>query len=155
MARYRRTHVELEGVEQLRRAIATLNVSALRRAKVAIRESAEDMLGEAQARVPVLTGETYRSLKVIYLDAGILASIGTAYYKAKFNEFGTAHMPPAPFMTPAWEITRPKYLAALRLAMDQAAADAVAARVDSSLRRSHGGAVGIATLPATKAPSEF
>jgi HK97 gp10 family phage protein len=154
MASRRRTYVEMEGVAALRKALATLNFAALGRAKKTISDSAEDMLGEAQARVPVLSGETYRSLKVIYLDAGLLASVGTAYYKAKFSEYGTIHMPPAPFMGPAWEITRPKYLAALALAMDKAAADAVAARVDASMG-SGGGAVGIPTLPATNDPRLF
>lgn len=121
MARRKRVHVEMEGVGELRAALARLDVVALRRAKAAIQESALDMLGEAQARVPI--GDTrrlYDSLKVIQLDGGLIASIGTAYYKAKFHEFGTVKMAPSPFIAPAWEITRPKYLRALEGALQKA-----------------------------------
>lgn len=113
-----RVRIELEGVAELRAALARLDFAALRNAKEAIREAAEEMLGEAQARVPI--GEThdlYDSLKVIYLDAGLVASIGTAYFVARFHEFGTVKMPASPFMTPAWEISRPRYLSALSEAL--------------------------------------
>ena len=130
MAR-RRTLVVLEGVEELRTAFAKLEFHALAGAQDAVRESAEEMEGEAKGRAPVSepgskgpdrepSGTTRDAIKIIYRDAGMSATVGTKYYVARFNEFGTINMPAQPFLNPAFQIVRPKYLARLATALNKA-----------------------------------
>lgn len=119
MAR-RRTRVVLEGVDELRQAFAKLEFHALREAKAVVKESAEDMEGEAKGRAPVLTGTTRDAIKIIYRDGGLSATVGTKYFVARLQEFGTIHQPPQPFLNPAFEIVRPKYLTRLAVALNKA-----------------------------------
>lgn len=130
MAR-RRTLVVLEGVDELRAAFAKLEFHALAQAKEVVRESAEEMEGEAKVRAPISepgskgpdrepSGSTRDAIKIIYRDGGLAATIGTRYYVARFNEFGTVNMPAQPFLNPAFQIVRPKYLASLTIALNKA-----------------------------------
>lgn len=130
MAR-RRTRVVVEGRDELHQAFVRLERAALASAKDVVRESAEEMEGEAKGRAPVSapgskgegrepSGTTRDAIKIIYRDGGLSATVGTKYYVARFNEFGTIHMPPQPFLNPAFEIVRPKYLTRLAEALNRA-----------------------------------
>lgn len=130
--RRRRTRVVLEGREELQQAFARLEFHALAGAKDVVRESAEDMEGEAKGRAPVLTGTTRDAIKIIYRDGGLSATVGTKYFVARFQEFGTIHQPAQPFLNPAFEIVRPKYLARLAVALNKAGK--LAAVKDTSAR---------------------
>lgn len=123
MARRRGVHVEVEGVEDLRRAFAKLEVASLREAKAVVRESALDMEGEALGRADWQddTGDTRRSIKTIIRDGGLSATVGSGYFKARFHEFGTINMVARPFLTPAFEIVRPQYIERLAAALNKAA----------------------------------
>lgn len=122
----KRIHVELEGREDLQRALARLEISALREAKAAVRESAEEMEGEALGRADWQddTGETRASIRIIYRDNDLSATVGSGYYKARFHEFGTINMVARPFLNPAFEIVRPKYIARLAAALNKAGREA-------------------------------
>jgi HK97 gp10 family phage protein len=120
MARRSKTYVEIEGQEDLRRAIAQLKFGALEEAKIVIADSADEIQQEAQARVPVLSGKTKRSIRTIIRDFGLNASIGTGYFLGRFIEQGTRSQPAKPFLNPAFELVRPKYLARLERALNKA-----------------------------------
>ena len=128
MARRSKTYTELGGVEDMRRAFARLDFAALREAKAVIQESAEELEGEAKGRlsaqVDEISGRTMESLKIVYRDAGLMASIGSGYFNARFKEQGTTHEPAKPFLNPAFEIVRPKYLARLAAALNKAGKEA-------------------------------
>lgn len=129
-------YVELEGQEELRAAISDFNVEAIRAAKASVGTSAAEIQQEAKSRAPVRAvvpgypisaaksleppGSNVRNrIKTILRDAGLTASIGTAYFVARFVEFGTRKMSARPFLGPAFEIVRPKYLQRLRDALNR------------------------------------
>lgn len=130
-------YVELEGQEELRAALKSFNVEAIRASKEAIALSAREIEREAKQRAPVRAivpdypisvkksaeapGSNVRDrIKTILRDAGLTATIGTAYFVARFVEFGTSKMHARPFMGPAFEVMRPRYLTRLRDALNQA-----------------------------------
>lgn len=117
----RGVHVELEGQDDLRRAFRRLEIGALREAKDAVRVSAEEMEMEAKARAPVgESGEVKESIYTKYRELGLQATIGSGYYVARFHEFGTVKMNATPFINPAFQLVRPKYLRRLAEALDTA-----------------------------------
>jgi HK97 gp10 family phage protein len=128
-------YVELEGQEELRAALKNFNVEAIRASKDAIASSAREIEREAKMRAPVRAiipdypisvkksaeapGSNVRDrIRTIIRDAGLTATIGTAYFVARFVEFGTRKMSARPFMGPAFEVMRPKYLQRLRDALN-------------------------------------
>lgn len=134
-------HVELEGQEELRAALAAFNVDAIRAAKSVVASSASTIEREAKSRAPVRAvvpdypvsvakateapGSNIRArIRTILRDAGLTASIGTAFFVARFVEFGTRKMSARPFMGPAFEVVRPKYLKRLRDALNRTVAQA-------------------------------
>lgn len=130
MAR-RRTRVVVEGREELHRAFVRLERAALAGAQDVVRDSAEEMEGEAKGRAPISeagtkhhkqppSGTTRDAIKIIYRDGGLSATVGTKYFVARLQEFGTIHQPAQPFLNPAFEIVRPKYIAALAVALNRA-----------------------------------
>lgn len=141
MARRTKTLVELEGAQGLRNALARLDLAAVRNAKAVIRESAGEIEREAKNRAPVRAsvpgyplsekkaaeapGSNVRDrIKTRLTDLGLVASIGTKFYIARFVEQGTKKMPPRPFLNPAFQLVRPKYLARLAKAIDRAGREA-------------------------------
>lgn len=124
MARRSKTFVELEGQDDIRRAFARLEFAALREVKVVIVDSAEEIEREAKARVPVLSGKTKKSIKTIIRDAGLAATIGSGYFLARFIEQGTKKLAAKPFLNPAFQLVRPKYLARLEVALNTAGREA-------------------------------
>lgn len=130
-------YVELEGREELRAALDRFDVAAIREAKTAVAVSAQEIEREAKMRAPVRAlipdykisaakasqapGSNVRNrIKTILRDAGLTATIGTGYFVARFVEFGTRKMSARPFLGPAFEIMRPKYLQRLRDALNRA-----------------------------------
>lgn len=141
MARRTKTLVELEGTQDMRAAFARLDFAALRNAKVVIRESAEEIEREAKARAPVRAsvpdypisekkagdapGSNVRDrIKTLLREHGMVASIGTRFYIARFVEQGTKKMPARPFLNPAFQLVRPKYITRLAGAIDRAGREA-------------------------------
>ena len=129
-------YVELEGREELRAALNRFDVAAIREAKTAVIESAQEIEREAKMRAPVRAmvpdypisaakaaqspGSNVRDrIKTILRDAGLTATIGTGYFVARFVEFGTRKMSARPFLGPAFEVVRPTYLQRLRDALNR------------------------------------
>lgn len=119
-----RTYVELEGQDDVRKAFARMEFAALREAKVVIAESAEEIKTEAQARVPYDEGTTHDSITNEPRDFGLGATIGSGYYNARFIEQGTSKQAARPFLNPAFQLVRPKYLNRLRAALGLAVKEA-------------------------------
>lgn len=132
------TYVELEGQEELRAALARFEVSAIREAKNGIAATAAEIQAEAKSRAPVRAvvpdypisdakareapGSNIRNrIKTVMRDSGLTASIGTYFHVARYVEFGTRKMSARPFMGPAFEIVRPKFLQRMREALSRAA----------------------------------
>jgi HK97 gp10 family phage protein len=152
MSRYQERHtVTVVGAEMLQKALSELDAAAINRVREAIAESATEILSEAKSRVASKTGQTRRSIKAKYKNDGLLAEIGTNWYVARFLEFGTKAsiakprvkggkkaltigdnirrkanipaMPARPFLNPAFEFVRPRYLGRLEVALRQAGDD--------------------------------
>lgn len=140
----KRSFVELQGKDDLKRAFANLSASMKTEIKDVNRITAQEIVREAKARVRVRSGETRSKIKATYTDGGLGATVGTSWYKARFIEFGYRLMhivgtrrgakgrwakqqvkrfaqvgtvPARPFLFPAFEIVRPKYLERLRSAI--------------------------------------
>lgn len=128
-------YVELEGQEELRAALSRFDIDAIRALKEAVSQSARDIEREAKMRAPVRAvvpdypisaakaaqapGANIRErIRTVIRDAGLTATIGTGHFVGRFVEFGTRKMSARPFMGPAFEIMRPKYLARLRDALN-------------------------------------
>lgn len=131
MARRSKTYVELEGQEDIRRAFSQLKLGALSRVKSVVADSAEEIEREAKARCPVSepstkgakappSGTTRKSIKTIIRDFGLAATIGSGYFVARFIEQGVRGRPAKPFMNPAFELVRPKFLRRLADALNKA-----------------------------------
>lgn len=135
------TYVELEGQDDLRAAMKNFEIAAIREAKNGIAASAAEIQQEAKMRAPVRAvvpdypisdkkaseapGSNVRNrIKTILRDSGLTASIGTYFHVARYVEFGTRKMSARPFLGPAFEVVRPKYLARLREALNRAAQEA-------------------------------
>lgn len=134
-------YVELEGQEELRAALNRFDIAAIRASKTVVGQSALEIEREAKMRAPVRAfvpeypisaakaaqapGSNVRDrIKTILRDAGMTATIGTGYFVARFVEFGTRKMSARPFLGPAFEIMRPKYLTRLRDALNRVVASA-------------------------------
>lgn len=117
-------YIELEGQDELRAALKTLNIEAIREATAAIADSAREIEMGAKARVRVDEGKTRDSIDVRLKDSGLTASIGSGYFNARFEEMGTRNKAPHPFLWPAFESVRPHYLTRLEVALNTAGKNA-------------------------------
>lgn len=121
-------YVDMDKV-QLENAIRKLDIFHLEKrdnVKKIIRRTAKDIQETAQVLVPVGEGETKYSIKPKYFEGGLASTVGPRLpdgWKAHFWEFGhyntwsKKEVPARPFMTPAAEIHRPKYLQKLKKEM--------------------------------------
>lgn len=117
-------HIELEGQEEFREALNRFEVGTIRELKLVVTDSARDIEGEAKARVRVDSGKTRDSIRIETKDSGLTAAIGSSYPNARFEEMGTVHKAAKPFLFPAFEVVRPKYLQRVAKAVDKAGRDA-------------------------------
>lgn len=137
--RYRRkgpkTYVELEGVGDIQRAFARLETGVLIGVKGVIADSAATIEAEAKARCPVAEpstkgqnapppGTTRNSIKTIFRDFGLSASIGSGWFVFRFLEHGVKGRPARPMLNPAFQAERPGYLAGIEAAVGKAGREA-------------------------------
>ena len=137
-------YVELEGQAELRAAIERFDVAAIRESKAVISQSAQEIQREAKMRAPVRAlvpdypisdakagqapGSNVRDrIRTRLRDAGLTATIGAFTDVARFVEFGTRKMSARPFLGPAFELVRSKFIARLTAALNQAGKEAKAA----------------------------
>lgn len=109
--------MKLEGADDLKRAFATLSAEVRREVKQITTESADEIKREAKARVRVRTGHTRDTIERKSEDHGLGAEVGTSWFIGRFIEHGTKKMGARPFLFPAFEIVRPKYLERLKAAL--------------------------------------
>ena len=135
MARRSKTYVELEGQEDFRRALARLEFGVLRELKDVVAVSAAEIEAGAKSRCPVSEpgtksakqpppGTTRKSIRTILRDFGLSATIGSGWFVARFIEQGIMGRPARPFLNPAFQEVRPKYLARVEAAVDKAGREA-------------------------------
>lgn len=95
--------------------------------KGVVAESALVIEGQAQSLAPVghypnskrKGGNLKNSIKATFYNGGASAEIGTPVHYAPYVEFGTYKMSAQPYMFPAFERERPKYLRALEKAVSK------------------------------------
>lgn len=112
-------------MSSLRKKIKRLEPEARQGIKDAMTEVADEILDEAKSRVPVDTGTLKKKLTRQVSRDGMSAKVGVrtkaakrkAYY-GKFIELGTSKMPAQPFLTPAYEVVRPKAKVKLKKEID-------------------------------------
>jgi HK97 gp10 family phage protein len=113
------TYAELQGADDLRAAFAALPDAASREVKEITRETTKEIEREAKARVRVRSGTT-RDTLIKSKISGLYGSVST-WYIGRFLEHGTKKMPAKPFLFPAFESVRSKYLSRVSAAIYGAA----------------------------------
>jgi hypothetical protein len=133
--RKRGTYMELDGQSELRQAFLSLNSNALAAAKGVIADSAARIEADAKARIrfedPDLNDKyehTRGTIRTTFRDFGLVASVGTGFFKGRLLEFGTRFMAAFPWLNPAYQQERPRYLANLSAAIGRAVEQASKSR---------------------------
>jgi HK97 gp10 family phage protein len=112
-----RAKVELQGKDSLKRAFANLSSEARREVKDITRTAASEIEQQAKSRVRVDTGYTQSTVKKEIAADGLGATVGSNWFKARFLEHGTVKMAARPWLFPAFEMVRPKYLERIQAAL--------------------------------------
>lgn len=68
---------------------------------------------DAKSRAPVDTGTLRRSIHTVMVTP-VSATVGTDLNYAIFQEYGSQGRAPRPYLTPAAEAARPRFVAAMR-----------------------------------------
>jgi HK97 gp10 family phage protein len=105
-----RVEIRIHGLQEVQRALAALP-QEIREESLdkTLRAAAEPILEAARARAPMRTGRLRQSLAVGLVTKDAKASKGAAVFigstspLAHFQEYGTRHHPPQPFMRPAYD----------------------------------------------------
>lgn len=94
--------IEIDG-HKFTKALARRLVDLEHEAERDVVRLAADIRQDLQARVPIDTGKTKRSIRVsIRKNArGLLATVRVGTFYAKFVEYGTSERPARPFFRPA------------------------------------------------------
>ncbi len=119
--------VQLQGAADVKKAFASLDKDILREVKTITRETADEIRREARSRIPVSidkspknpypSGTTRKKVFRFIAKDGISAVVGNKWFVARFLEHGTKKMTARPWLFPAWEIVRSKYLSRLSAAV--------------------------------------
>ena len=126
--------IALRGADELLKGLQELEPAIAKKIlRSAMRQAAKPILDEAKRRVPVLTGELRKSLKIRALKRnnkgriGVVISTEKGFFKGEtfygaFLEFGTKKMPAKPFIRPAFEANKARAVRiveqALKLGLD-------------------------------------
>jgi HK97 gp10 family phage protein len=82
-----------------------------------VNRAALDTQREAKTLAPVDTGRLRASIRPRFYSQGLAADVYTDVEYAPFVEFGTRKMAAQPFLHPAWEQVRPRYMRELAIAL--------------------------------------
>jgi len=135
--------VELRGQDQVLGTLSRFRTEAVAGVKAVVAMSALNVQTNAKGRCPVDTGRLRSSIRAVFVDGGLGASVETNVKYAPFVEYGTGRLGAAsgvtpgdgytygpskgsraqPFLFPAWDLARPQFVEFLEAALD-AAADA-------------------------------
>lgn len=105
--------VKVHGLAELTRKIKALPAEADKEIRKQVLKSSNRIRKAAQQRVPVQFGALKKSIRSKLEKDKLSATIGPrgkVAWRAHFTEFGTIKSAAKPFMNPAWEEERPKYL---------------------------------------------
>ena len=97
--------ITLVGVDRLLATFASKTVAGYVAVEAGKDAMGRDVLNEARARVPVLTGNLRDSLAY---QSGPVARVYTDVVYAGEVEFGGLHNPPEPYMRPAADLVNPE-----------------------------------------------
>ncbi len=78
-----------------------------------VKETAYEIEGEAKVRAPVDTGALRASIETSH-PARTRSEVATGVEYGVYQEYGTVKMPAQPFMTPAAEAARPRFMGKMR-----------------------------------------
>lgn len=84
------------------------------RAEAAIAKAAADIEAQAKARAPVDTGLLRSSINQPPTGDSMRRVVESPVNYSVYQEYGTSKMPAQPYMTPAVELVRPSFEAAMR-----------------------------------------
>ena len=113
--------VEVDGLDRVRAHLGRLPDGVARRADEATRKAAQDTVRLARQRAPVDTGALRSSITMrTSRDAdGVEARVGPTVRYARWVEEGTSRMGPQPYMRPAFDANRTRYVTALQQIIQQ------------------------------------
>lgn len=108
--------MEVQGLEKAIRDIGLLRMVAKENIKQLVRETTLAVESQAQALAPVDTGNLKNSMNHSFNESGNLlqGEVSNSADYAAHVEFGTVKMEAQPYLFPAWESERPKYVEALK-----------------------------------------
>ena len=108
-------NISIEGIPELEKALADKTSEMHAQLVGAVEEAARAVRDDAQQLVPRDTGTLHDGIG--YTTEGLTAEIGVLdpdlYYGA-FVEFGTSRQPAQPFMAPAGELERARFVERLK-----------------------------------------
>lgn len=116
--------VNVVGEEDVMRALRAAGPRLRKAGANVVATSALNIQREAKQRTPVDTGRLRSSIRATISGDQLGAVVGTDVEYAPFVEHGTNRMQAQPFLFPAFEAERPKFLAALAVVLKQAAEEA-------------------------------
>lgn len=118
--------VRIHGVDSLSRKLTTLKTDGNRQARIEVRRSLVNIQNAAKRRSPrdpqrppkdpsrKVTGRLRNSITHEVASDGLSGRSGTNTEYAPYQELGTRTIPPRPFLFPAFEQERERFVAALR-----------------------------------------
>lgn len=112
--------VKIEGLEEVMREFNRFDKASRVNLRSAVRKNANALRKGMRSRIHNVTGNLSRSISAKYDKDGFGAVVGPTRplgSHAHFLEFGTVKMAARPFITPAAEEQRPKYLDDIRKAV--------------------------------------
>lgn len=122
-----KAYCELQGAADIRKAFRGLNAQTVRAVKDVTRDTVEDIRREARSRINVSTnkspknkypsGTTRSKVRRWLSKDGLSGGVFSKWFVARFLERGTVKMAARPWLFPAFEVVRPKYLQRLNAAI--------------------------------------
>lgn len=100
--------IEIRGDKQLLKAL--MQAKKLDDAKKVVKNNTALLTNKAQRKAPVDTGALRRSITMEMGDGGLTGKVTPAMEYAPYVEYGTRFMDAQPFMRPAFEEVKDKYL---------------------------------------------
>lgn len=114
MARTSRMRLKVEGVDEVIKALQKADAELQKELNDLVSEAAEIVFREADARVPIKSGDARDSLRIEtgrnkqgLFYANVTVGGGDTFY-ITFYELGTSRQPPRPFMRPSLDSSRSK-----------------------------------------------
>lgn len=120
MPRYK---ISVHGLDNTLEKLSALDWRLALDLRTVVQANANRLEREAKARCPVRTGNLRNSIKAETHAGGLNADVGPRKpdgWYAHFLEWGTVKMAARPFMGPAWEAVRPRYIADVTAAVARA-----------------------------------